>query len=149
MRTAWTYPHRDLGEPALPDGTRVRRPTVPLQIGSFSEDLLAVVDSGSPISVADAQLFKWLGVDLAKSTPVYEVPLGLASGFGTVPVFEVRLSLRPPGGVTDEPASWTLHLGARANWRLPFAVLFGQRGWFDQFPTTIDSSTTTVVVAAQ
>ena len=40
------------------------RPTVPLQIGSFSEDLLAVVDSGSPISVADAQPFKWLGVEL-------------------------------------------------------------------------------------
>jgi hypothetical protein len=39
---------------------------------------------------------------------------------------------------------WTLHLGARNNWHLPFPVLFGQRGWFDQFPTTIDAESTTV-----
>lgn len=70
--TIWTYPHRDIGEPPLPDGTPIRRPSLTLQIPSVSEDLLAVVDSGSPISVADAQLFKWLGVDITDATPVYE-----------------------------------------------------------------------------
>ncbi len=29
--------------------------------------------------------------------------------------------------------------GLAGTWRLPFGVLFGQRGWFEQFPTTIDS----------
>jgi len=91
----WSYDHRDLGEPALPDGSLVCRPVVPLIVAPFSEDLLAVVDSGSPISVADSQLFKWLGVDISRVKPLYEVPLGLGSGFGKVPVFEVELALRP------------------------------------------------------
>lgn len=144
--TIWTYPHRDIGEPPLPDGTPVRRPTVPVQIPSVSEDLLAVIDSGSPISVADAQLFKWLGVDLANAEPVYEIPLGLGASFGTVPVFHVRLKLRPPAGTNAGPFEWNLKLGARSNWRLPFAVLFGQQGWFDTFTTTIDADTTIVAV---
>ena len=142
----WSYDHRDLGEPPLPDGTPIRRPVVPLAVAPFTEDLLAVVDSGSPISVADAQLFKWLGVDITTVRPLYEVPLGLGAGFGKVPMFEVVLALRPPNEF-DEPVSWSLHLGARSNWRLPFAVLFGQRGWFDTFPTTIDASTTTIRLA--
>ena len=119
---------------------------MPLIVAPFSEDLLAVVDSGSPISVADAQLFKWLGVDISMVPPLYEVPLGLGSGFGKVPVFEVELALRPPNDIDDKPVAWKLHLGARSNWRLPFAVLFGQRGWFERFPTMIDSDTTTVRV---
>ena len=142
----WSYDHRDLGEPALPDGSLVCRPVVPLIVAPFSEDLLAVVDSGSPISVADSQLFKWLGVDISRVKPLYEVPLGLGSGFGMVPVFEVELALRPPNYIDHKPVAWKLHLGARANWRLPFAVLFGQRGWFERFPTTIDSDSTVVRV---
>ena len=140
----WSYDHRDLGEPALPDGSRVCRRVVPLIVAPFSEDLLAVVDSGSPISVAEWQLFKWLGVDISRVRPLYEVPLGLGSGVGMVPVFEVELALRPPNDIDHNPVAWKLHLGARANWRLPFAVLFGQRGWFERFLTTIDSDSTVV-----
>jgi hypothetical protein len=146
--TIWTYPHRDIGEPPLPDGTPIRRPFVPLQVPLVSEDLLAVIDSGSPISVADAQLFKWLGVDIANATPVYEIPLGLGASFGTVPVFQVNLTLRPPDGTDGEPFTWDLKLGARTNWRLPFAVLLGQQGWFDQFRTTIDANTMSVELTA-
>jgi hypothetical protein len=29
---------------------------------------------------------------------------------------------------------------------MPFAVLLGQRGWFDRFPTRIDASACTVEV---
>ena len=58
----------------------------------------------------------------------------------------VSPGLHPPGpGV--EPVAWTLPLGARENWTLPFGVLLGQRGWFDRFPTRIDASTSTVEVA--
>lgn len=141
---AWSYPHRDLGEPALPDGSVVSRPTVRVHIEGLSENLLAVVDSGSPISVADAQLFSWLGVDLSTADPLYEVPLSLGSTFGRIPVFGVTLSLRSPEESDRQLISWNLHLGARPNWRLPFAILFGQRGWFDRFPTTIDRSHTIV-----
>jgi hypothetical protein len=124
----------------------VLRPVVTVGIPSLSESLLAVVDSGSPISVADWQLFKWLGVDLESTEPLYEVPLGLGASFNKVPVFQVELALSPPEGRDGGPLTWTLHLGARANWRLPFAVLFGQRGWFDRFPTTIDSESVVVQV---
>ena len=50
-------------------------------------------------------------------------------------MYEVELSLLPPDDdVEAESLKWTLHLGARPNWRLPSAVLFGQQGWFDHFP---------------
>jgi hypothetical protein len=108
---------------------------------------LAVVDSGSPISVADAQLFEWLGVDLLTAQPLYEVPLSLGSNFNRIRMYEVELSLRPPDDVDASVVKWKLHLGARPNWKLPFAVLFGQQGWFDRFPTTIDGTQTTVHTA--
>ena len=41
---------------------------------------------------------------------------------------------------------WSLDLGARGRWRLPFAVPLGQRGWFDTFPTHIDATTSTVEI---
>lgn len=65
-----------------------------------------------------------------------------------MPVFHVNLTLRPPDGTDGEPFTWDLKLGARTNWRLPFAVLFGQQGWFDQFTTTIDANTMSVVLPA-
>jgi hypothetical protein len=145
--STWNYPHRDLGEQALPDGSPIRRPTVRVHMEGLSENLLAVVDSGSPISVADSQLFRWLGVDLSTAVPLYEVPLSLGSAFGRVPVFGVTLFLRPPEDSNRELISWDLHLGARPNWRLPFAILFGQRGWFDRFPTTIDATNTAVDIS--
>jgi hypothetical protein len=147
LPTDWSYPHRDLGERAYREGFAILRPVVPLKVDVLSEDLLAVVDSGSPISVADAQLFKWLGVDFARTEPLYEVPLNLGSVFNRIPIYEVELSLRPPDDVQAEVVRWKLHLGARPNWKLPFAVLFGQQGWFDRFPTTIDGTETTVHTA--
>jgi hypothetical protein len=140
----WSYPHRDLGERAIREGSPILRPVVPPKVEALSEDLLAVVDSGSPISVADEQLFKWLGVDLRTTQPLYEVPLSLGSNFNRIPMYEVELSLRPPDGVEAVVVKWKLHLGGRPNWKLPFAVLFGQQGWFDRFPTTIDRIQTTV-----
>jgi hypothetical protein len=48
----------------------------------------------------------------------------------------------------DEPymmdGSPIMLVAARDHWRFPFAVLLGQRGWFDRFPTTIDATHTTV-----
>ena len=110
----------------------------------FYKVLLAVVDFLSPISVADARLFDRLGIDTDNDEPLYEVPLTGGGGFGRIPVYAVELLLKPPASSTEPPLPWTLHLGARTGWHLPFAVLLGQRGWFDQFPTTIDGHSTTV-----
>jgi hypothetical protein len=85
-----------------------------------------------------------MGVDLDTVEPLYEVPLTLGGGSHRLPVYSVELLLQPPPGSQDEPISWTLQLGARENWKLPFAVLFGQRGWFDRFRTTIDGIATSV-----
>ena len=71
--------------------------------------------------------------------PVYEIPLSVAGGFQRTPEFQVELQLRSSSVGVDEPVRWSLPLGARRGWRLPFAVLLGQRGWFDTFRTTIDA----------
>ena len=144
MPRAWTYPHQDLGEPVHVDGSAVVRPVVPLVISGLMPAVLGVLDSGSPISVADADLFAPLGIDVERDEPVYEVPLSVGGGFARTPVFLVELELRPPVGVQQPNARWSLHLGARRRWRLPFAVLLGQRGWFDTFATRIDATTSTV-----
>jgi hypothetical protein len=135
----WWYEHRDLGEAILPDGAAVKRPVVTVGVPGYVSEYLAVVDSGSPISVAHAGLFRLLGIDPTIDPPLYVVPLGIGGGSGAVPVFDVELELRPPAGETTLPIRWHCHLGARSSWRLPFAVLLGQRGWFDQFPSTIDA----------
>jgi len=120
------------------------RPVVPVTLGDWSSDYVGVVDSGSPMSVADARLFDLLGIDLDRREPLYEIPLRLGPTFGNVPVFQVDLWLRAPSNEASSPFQWRLHLGARATWTLPFSVLFGIKGWFEHFPTTIDGTGTTV-----
>ena len=141
----WVYAHRDLGEPLHADGSPILRPVVPLVVASDVPAVLGVIDSGSPVSVGSADLFGWLGVDLDATEPLYEIPLSVGGRFDRTPVFRVELGLRPPDDQSDQPAiEWTLELGARRGWRLPFAVLLGQRGWFDRFPTRLDATTSTV-----
>lgn len=109
---------------------------------------MAVVDSGSPITVADPALLTEAGLDLETTVPVMEVPLGLGGRFARIPMFEVDLELVPPDEVDAPPLRWTSLVGARDGWRLPFTLLLGQRGWFDRFPTTINGTETTVQVTA-
>ena len=69
----------------------------------------------------------------------------MGGGFERTPIFRVYLRLSS----LDDHAhgvSWSLDLGARSRWRLPFAVLLGQRGWFDTFPTRIDATKSTVEI---
>ena len=80
------------------------------------------MDSGSPISVASSDLFAFVGVDIEAEEPLYEVPLSVGGGFERTPIFCVDLRLSSPGDHTDG-VSWSLDLGARSRWRLPFAVL--------------------------
>ena len=108
--------------------------------------MLGVLDSGSPVSVANADLFRWLGIDVDRSEPVHEMPLSVGGGFESTPVFEVELRLQAPTDGQADPVPWRLQLGARRRWRLPFAVLLGQRGWFDRFPTRIDGATSTIEI---
>lgn len=98
------------------------------------------------MSVANADLFGWLGIDIEQAEPVYEMPLSVGGGFETTPVFEVELRLRAPSDGQAESIPWRLELGARRRSRLPFAVLLGQRGWFDRFPTRIDAATSAVEI---
>jgi len=107
--------------------------------------VLGIVDSGSPASVADATLFDLLGVNVDQDEPLFEIPLTVGGRFASTPVYEVRLWLQQPGPGA-ELLEWSLPLGARRGWKLPFGMLLGQRGWFDRFPTRIDTATSTVEV---
>ena len=142
--TLWQYGHRYLGEEALPDGQPVLRPIVTVGVSGLTEEYEALVDSGSPISIASSELFGKLGIDLSVDEPLYEVPMGVGGVFARIATYEVELELLPPPEVVAPAVKWRLHLGSRTNWRMSFSVLFGQHGWFDQFPTTIDGMATTV-----
>lgn len=141
----WVFPHVDLQEPPHPDGTRIVRPAVPLMRSPGTARFVGVIDSGSPISVADARLFGQFGVDVDHDPPLYEVGLTVAGQFARAPAFAVTLWLHAPDA-TGDPVAWELPLVARRSWRLPSAVLLGQRGWFDRFPTRIDATSCTVEV---
>jgi hypothetical protein len=91
-------------------------------------------------------LFSHLGINLDSNEPLYEPGLSVGGGFETTPVYAVSLTLLAPTDSDGSPLTWTLELGARRRWRLPFAVLFGQRGWFDHFPTRIDGATSMVEI---
>lgn len=131
----WVFTLRDLGEPRLPDGTPVMRPTVPLVTidTQVTDGYFGVVDTGSPISVSSVSFAKRAGVEM-DAEPVMLVPLGLGGRFNQLPVFEAHLALLSP----DETVmySWTLPIAVIASWRFSFDVLLGQRGWFDTFTTT-------------
>jgi hypothetical protein len=73
----WRYEHLDLDEPRLPDGTAVRRPVVTVGAPGSLRDYVAVIDSGSPVSVADWRLFPSLGIDIDRDEPLFDVPLGV------------------------------------------------------------------------
>ncbi len=146
MESSWVYPHQDLGEPLHVDGSPVIRPVVPLIVAPALPAVLGVLDSGSPVSVANADLFRWLGIDIDQAVPLYEMQLNVGGGFASTPVFEVELRLRAPSDGQAASIPWRLELGARRRWRLPVAVLLGQRGWFDRFPTRIDAATSTVEI---
>lgn len=122
----------------------IRRPTVPLIFPPLP-DALGIADSGSPISIAAVDFFGLIGVDVDNDEPVYELPNSVGGRYASTKLFDVELTLRPP---TDDLPTlrWRLLLGARPNWPIPAPVLFGQRGWFDRFPTKIDATTTTVDV---
>jgi hypothetical protein len=104
---------------------------------------LAVVDSGSPITVADPEFIRTCGVD-PDGDGLMTLPLQMGGQFEPVRVFQIELDLIAP--VDDEPAiRWTAQVAGRPRWRFPFAILLGQRGWFDRFATTIDGTHTTVI----
>ena len=141
---AWRYEHLDLNEASLPDGRTIRRPVVTVGGPGIVRDYIAVVDSGSPVSVADSRLFPSLGIDIETDAPLFAVSVGVGGAYTKVPVVVAELELRSPPGQPSDTVAWQLQLGARRAWRQPFTVLFGQPGWFDRFPTTIEASATVV-----
>ena len=83
----WRYSNSDLGEAVLPDGQSILRPVVTVSVASSAIEYVAVVDSGSPISIADSGLFARFGIDPESDQPLFEVPLGMGGAFGRIPVF--------------------------------------------------------------
>ncbi|MEX2627087.1 MAG: hypothetical protein WD225_09385 [Ilumatobacteraceae bacterium] len=99
-----------------------------------------MIDSGSPISLADPVVLRACGVEAAVAPPRMVLPLNLGTRSTAVTLFEVRVALVPPVNQAP-PIVWTSLLGARPGaWQLPFSFLLGQRGWFDRFTTTISDS---------
>ena len=82
------YGHRYLGEEALPDGQPVLRPMVTVGAPGWAEEYESLADAGSPISIANSELFGKLGIDLSVDEPLYVVPMGIGGVFARIAVFE-------------------------------------------------------------
>lgn len=144
----WRYPHLDLDERPFPDGSRVLRPIVRVSPAGQDHFRVGIVDSGLPITVAGPALVRACGVDLELADAVMTLPLRLGGNAADVAVYRVELDLvEPPPG--QQRVRWTAQVAVRSPWIYPFAILLGHRGWFDQFPTTIDATHSTVTIDAE
>jgi hypothetical protein len=72
------------------DGTPIMRPCVEVTTGSWGVAHVGVVDSGSPITVADPAFVTAAGIDISSQEPVMEIPLGMGAAFGRVPMFGIE-----------------------------------------------------------
>jgi hypothetical protein len=127
----------------MADGLPIRRPCVLASPAGLGIAHVAVVDSGSPITVADPAFLTAAGIDPVADEPAMTVPLTMGGSFSLLPMYDIDVELMPPNDA-EEPFRWRAFVGLRSPWRHPFALLLGQRGWFDTFPTTISVGHTTV-----
>ena len=99
MESNWVYPHQDLGEPLHVDGTPVLRPVVPIIVTDELPAMLGVLDSGSPVSVANADLFRWLGIDVDTTARGDNLP----SSANSVTRMRQYWGMSSPANPTDTP----------------------------------------------
>ena len=76
----------DLGEPRFPDGSPVLRPCVLVSTIGGRHPYKAVVDSGSPLSVANPEFLAASGIDVDTTMPMMEFD----GSYSTVQVRESR-----------------------------------------------------------
>ena len=101
--SAWTYRHVDLEEAPYPDGTPVLRPVVPVMRAPGSAQLRGVIDSGSPISAANAALFGQFGIDLDSAQPMYGLGLTVGGQYAraNLPPSSSKVTRSAEASVTD------------------------------------------------
>jgi hypothetical protein len=133
----WLYPYQE-------DGPRldqiVQRPIVSTALvspsGEVSDGLYALVDSGCHHVLAAPWLADAAGVD-PKAT-ARELDLGIGGTTVKVRFSDLRIRLLAPDGTDDQYFEWEAEVGFFDEWRPTFAMILGQRGFFDQFTVTMN-----------
>ncbi len=122
-------------------GRIVRRPLVPLSIGTIESDersqvTLGLIDSGAEYTLADWDLADELGLDPAADDDDEIVRIAVGGRAHDVHLAQVELSLyaAPVIDGSEQHESWITDVGFIREWpAAQFKVLLGHRGFFDQW----------------
>ena len=105
--------------------------------GEVSDGLYSLVDSGCSHVLAAPWLADAVGVDAKDTSRVLD--LGIGGANVKVRFADLSIRLLAPGGTDDDFIEWTAEVGFVNHWRPTFAVILGQRGFFDQFTVSMSS----------
>lgn len=134
----WVFPYvTEPGQESSPDPPI--RPAVAVSLvapdGTESPKFLALVDSGSERTLAGPGLGRLAQPSYAE--PPHQMTLRIGGAPRTTVFGEVILRLYEHLSVDEPPlVQWSAEVGFFKQWEPPWAVLLGQRGFFDQF--TVD-----------
>lgn len=132
----WLFPYVDLGErTASGEQRNVHRPAVEVSLvgpGGATPWAFALVDSGSEHTLAGPWVPQTVGV-----LPTRELEIGIGGRSRLVRFTEVTLRVRRFGSDQGEFIEWQTDVGFFDTWEPPWAVLLGQRGFFDRFTITM------------
>ena len=101
----------------------------------MSDGLYALVDSGCSYVLAAPWLAHASGVDPKASDRVLD--LGIGGAIVKVRFADLQVRLLAPGGTDEQFVEWRTEVGFVDHWRPTFAMILGQRGFFDQFTVTM------------
>lgn len=101
----------------------------------------ALIDSGSEYTLAGPWIPQTVGV-----TPTDEVAIGIGGQDRLVTFADVTLRISRYGTNDQEFVEWRTEIGFFKEWDPPWAILFGQLGFFDQFTVTMHRGAMTVAL---
>lgn len=136
----WVFPYvTEPGSESTPDAPI--RPAVAVSLvapdGSESPKFLALVDSGSERTLAGPGLGRLARPSYAE--PPREMTLHIGGAARPTVFGEVTLRLYEHVSSVDEPPliEWSAEVGFFKRWEPPWAVVLGQRGFFDRFTVSM------------
>ncbi len=131
----WRYGYTDFGEGRGRIPYPVLRAVIGVATSGLAATFAAIIDTGGPITVVAPEVADSGGNPIDLGEPMV---LRLAGSTSQVPLYELTLEARPPGGLSSEaPVSWRSVVAVMDPWPHPgTAIILGQRGFLDTFTVT-------------
>lgn len=115
----------------------VMRPLVSITVvgTEVATPAFALVDSGAEHVLVAPGMARVAGLDYKSSDRIYD--LGIGGHTVEVRMIDARLRLHPPYAPDDEFVEWEAEVGVVHEWRPPWQILAGQRGFLDRFTVSM------------